>query len=98
MASNDPNPPKPRRSTRHRRPPPPPFVPTPPSADYLALSEIPSTQISPNSDRPESRKLLVLDLNGTLVLRSPRSYNSIRTVMPRPYAKTFRKYLFREGR
>ncbi|EUC64506.1 eukaryotic translation initiation factor 3 subunit A [Rhizoctonia solani AG-3 Rhs1AP] len=86
-----------RRSTRYRRPPPPPFVPTPPSADYLALSEIRSTRLPPNSDKPESRKLLVLDLNGTLVLRSPRTYNAARAVMPRPFSKTFKDYVFREG-
>ncbi|CAE6463210.1 unnamed protein product [Rhizoctonia solani] len=86
-----------RRSTRHRRPPPPPFVPTPPSAEYLALSEVLSTQLPLDSDKPESRKLLVLDLNGTLVLRSPRTYSGPRTVMPRPFSKTFKEYLFREG-
>ncbi|CAE6477030.1 unnamed protein product [Rhizoctonia solani] len=86
-----------RRSTRYRRPPPPPFVPTPPSAEYLALSEIRSTRLSLSSDKPESRKLLVLDLNGTLVLRSPRTYNAPRAVMPRPFSKTFKEYVFREG-
>ncbi|CAE6481913.1 unnamed protein product [Rhizoctonia solani] len=86
-----------RRSTRHRRPPPPPFVPTPPSPTYLALSEIKSVRLSPDNDKPESRKLLVLDLNGTLVLRSPRTYNAPRTVMPRPFSKTFKDYVFRQG-
>ncbi|CAE6438726.1 unnamed protein product [Rhizoctonia solani] len=86
-----------RRPPRSRRPPPPPFVPTPPSAEYLALSEIPSSRLPPDSDKPESRKLLVLDLNGTLVLRSPRTYHGPRTVMPRPFSKTFKEYVFREG-
>ncbi|KAH7333950.1 hypothetical protein B0J17DRAFT_674790 [Rhizoctonia solani] len=69
----------------------------PPSTEYLALSEIESTRLPPNSDKPESRKLLVLDLNGTLVLRSPRNYQGPRTVMPRPFSKTFKEYLFRDG-
>ncbi|KAJ7489230.1 hypothetical protein FB451DRAFT_1080722 [Mycena latifolia] len=46
------------------------------------------------------RKLLVLDLNGTLLLRSKRvSARSLggvraRTVHPRPYLKPFREYIF----
>ncbi|QRW22780.1 NLI interacting factor-like phosphatase [Rhizoctonia solani] len=85
-----------RRPQRYRKPPPE-FVPLPPSAEYLALSEIPSVPLLSDSDKPESRKLLVLDLNGTLVLRSPRSYSGPRTVMPRPFSKTFKEYMFREG-
>lgn len=89
----------PRRLHRHRKPPPAvEFVPNPPSEEYLALSEVPSRRISLEDDGPTPRKLLVLDLNGTLVLRSPRSYNAPRTVMARPYYETFRKYVFREGR
>ncbi|KAG8722602.1 hypothetical protein FRC09_006001 [Ceratobasidium sp. 395] len=87
-----------RRSNRPRRPPPPVFTPAPPSEEYLALSQIPSNQLStPQDDQSLPRKLLVLDLNGTLVLRSPREFGAMRTVMARPYAKTFRKYVFREG-
>ncbi|KAF8752942.1 NLI interacting factor-like phosphatase [Rhizoctonia solani] len=81
-----------RRPQRYRKPPPE-FVPLPPSAEYIALSEIPSVPLLSDSDKPESRKLLVLDLNGTLVLRSPRSYSGPRTVMPRPFSKTFKDHL-----
>ncbi|KAG8705533.1 hypothetical protein FRC09_002894 [Ceratobasidium sp. 395] len=80
-----------RRSNRPRRPPPPAFTPALPSKEYLALSQIPSNQLSaPQNDQSLPRKLLVLDLNGTLVLRSPREFGAMRTVMARPYAKTFR--------
>ena len=89
----------PRRIPRYRKPPPAAaFIPTPPSAEYLALSEDTSRRISAEDDEPIPRKLLVLDLNGTLVLRSPRTYNAPRGVMARPYYETFRKYVFREGR
>ncbi|KAG9084277.1 hypothetical protein FS749_005349 [Ceratobasidium sp. UAMH 11750] len=85
-----------RRSNRHRQPPPV-FKPAPPSPDYLALSQIPSNPLStPQDGQPLPRKLLVLDLNGTLLLRSPRTYSGPRIVMARPYAKTFRKYVFHE--
>ncbi|KAG8776046.1 hypothetical protein FRC12_001121 [Ceratobasidium sp. 428] len=87
-----------RRSNRPRRPPPPTFTPAPPSKEYFALSQIPSNQLStPQDDLSLPRKLLVLDLNGTLVLRSPREFGAMRTVMARPYAKTFRNYVFHEG-
>ncbi|KAF8201318.1 hypothetical protein K438DRAFT_1821788 [Mycena galopus ATCC 62051] len=55
-----------------------------------------ATQVAP-------RKLLVLDLNGTLLLRSKRSRSGpsvpnlgtrSRLVHPRPYLKTFRQYIF----
>ncbi|KAF8603372.1 hypothetical protein BDV93DRAFT_473423 [Ceratobasidium sp. AG-I] len=87
-----------RRFQRYRKPPPAAaFIPTPPSAEYLSLSEVTSRRLSAEDDEPTPRKLLVLDLNGTLVLRSPRTYNAPRSVMARPYYETFRKYVFREG-
>ncbi|KAJ7054155.1 hypothetical protein C8F01DRAFT_497406 [Mycena amicta] len=48
-----------------------------------------------------ARKLLILDLNGTLLLRSKHSRGSkqahgprLRTVHPRPYLPAFREYIF----
>ncbi|KAI0740156.1 hypothetical protein C8Q76DRAFT_790627 [Earliella scabrosa] len=78
--------------------------PQSPSADYLALAR----QDPADLDDPSSlRKLLVLDLNGTLLLRSPRvKYRDrardtrgnvlpgLRAVHPRPYMPAFRSYLF----
>ncbi|KAH9035185.1 hypothetical protein EDB85DRAFT_2073481 [Lactarius pseudohatsudake] len=79
-------------------PPPPPLESTP-SESYLALSSIPSTTLS-----SPTRKLIVLDLNGTLLLRSPRPPRSARgqhhlgpaprRVMPRPYFPALRSYFF----
>jgi hypothetical protein len=85
-------------------PPPLPAVITPPPAarpspSYLALASEPSKTL------PEpTRKLLILDLNGTLLLRSPRpakssrsqyqSHAAPRRVMPRPYLSALRAYLF----
>lgn len=78
--------------------PPPPSSPSP---SYLELSKTPLETISSPST---SRKLLILDLNGTLVLRSPRpqgktTYNSQqrpapRAVYPRPYMGVFREWMF----
>ena len=78
-------------------------VPPTPSADYLALAAAPSTAL-PDPPPPTARKLLVLDLNGTLLLRSARAPWSARasahakptprTVHPRPYLPAFRAYLF----
>ncbi|KAH9059658.1 hypothetical protein EDB87DRAFT_1684509 [Lactarius vividus] len=81
-------------------PPPPPLESTPtPSESYIALSSIPSTTLS-----SPTRKLVVLDLNGTLLLRSPRPPRSARgqhhlgpaprRVMPRPYLPALRSYFF----
>ncbi|KAF9046108.1 hypothetical protein BJ165DRAFT_1131447 [Panaeolus papilionaceus] len=62
------------QSTYHRRRTPSPEVPTPqpvartePTPEYLLTAEIPSKQIA---DPTSSRKLLVLDLNGSLLVRS----------------------------
>ncbi|KAI6014564.1 hypothetical protein PISMIDRAFT_672343 [Pisolithus microcarpus 441] len=68
-----------------------------PDAGYLALAAQPST--TPDGS---SRKLLVLDLNGTLLVRGPRQRTSrfgsqtgrLRSVYPRPYMPAFREYLF----
>ena len=84
-------------------PPPPAAVPPPPacpSPSYLDFASEPSKTL------PEpTRKLLILDLNGTLLLRSPRppkysrgqhqqSHPALRRVMPRPYLAALRAYLF----
>lgn len=84
-------------------PPPPPAEPDP---AYMALSLEPSHIVD---DPRASRKLLILDLNGTLLIRSQHSrarpkyaYGGTRTnsaprlraVQPRPYIPAFRAYLF----
>ncbi|THH15462.1 hypothetical protein EW146_g5025 [Bondarzewia mesenterica] len=89
-----------RHDHDHSRPvsPPPSGSPSP---SYLALSATPSETISIPSS---SRKLLVLDLNGTLLLRSARAPRTgrftqrppLRKVHPRPYMENFRAYLFAE--
>ncbi|KAF7968176.1 hypothetical protein HWV62_31684 [Athelia sp. TMB] len=94
---------KPRSPTP---PPPPPLVPDP---EYISISLQPSTS---SSTPPSSaaRKLLILDLNGTLLIRPgrvaqprPRYGTTVidpslrfRPVHPRPYLSTFRTYLFDE--
>ncbi|KAH9956750.1 hypothetical protein BJV74DRAFT_984449 [Russula compacta] len=70
-----------------------------PSPSYLESSSKPSQTLS-----EPTRKLLVLDLNGTLLLRSPRPPKSYRgqhqhhpaprRVMPRPYLSALCAYLF----
>jgi len=72
-----------------------------PDPAYIALTEQPSI---PSCDPATSRKLLVLDLNGTLLYRGahllrrgqgPASATQrLRTVYPRPYIPAFRAYLF----
>ncbi|PBL03445.1 hypothetical protein ARMGADRAFT_866887, partial [Armillaria gallica] len=86
--------------------PSPPPIPTEPSAEYLELSQQPSTHID---DPSSSHKLLILDLNGTLLYREgkpqgPRRYRrdrvngssepQHRVAHPRPYMGSFRQYLF----
>lgn len=74
-------------------------LPPSPSPTYLKFASTPSLTLS-----EPTRKLLVLDLNGTLVLRSPRPPKSsrghyqphpaTRRVMRRPYLTALRAYLF----
>ena len=93
-----PRPPRSRTAT-----PPPPQGPSP---GYLATSDDPSSLLA---DPTSSRKLLVLDLNGTLLHRSPHpSKNAprysipgqegfqprLRSVHPRPYLQSFKSYIF----
>ncbi|KAJ7707417.1 hypothetical protein B0H17DRAFT_517480 [Mycena rosella] len=70
---------------RERTPTPPPAEPSP---EYLAasLSPLPTAP-------PDQRKLLIFDLNGTLLLRSPRSYGSQRKIYLRPYARALVAYI-----
>jgi hypothetical protein len=74
--------------------------PARPSPSYLDFASEPSKTL-----REPTRKLLILDLNGTLLLRSPRPPKSgrsqyqqphpaTRRVLPRPYLAAFRAYLF----
>ncbi|KIM53305.1 hypothetical protein SCLCIDRAFT_139237 [Scleroderma citrinum Foug A] len=77
-----------------------------PDPAYIALAEQSSI---PSCNPATSRKLLVLDLNGTLLFRAARSHRRghtyhgegsafaaprLRTVYPRPYIPAFRAYLF----
>ena len=77
-----------------------------PSSEYIQTSNNPSHLLA---DPTSSRKLLVLDLNGTLLHRSPRSGKSaprypipgkegfqprLRSVHPRPYMPSFKSYIF----
>lgn len=73
--------------------------PISPSAEYLAQTCSPSKLIDPT----DARKLLVLDLNGTILYRPKRQRGStettpdgarLRPVHPRPYISSFRQYLF----
>lgn len=93
-----PRPPRSRTAT-----PPPPQSPSP---EYIATSDNPSRLLT---DPTSSRKLLVLDLNGTLLRRAPRASKSaprypipgqggfqprLRSVQPRPYLPSFKSYIF----
>ncbi|KAG7091969.1 hypothetical protein E1B28_008358 [Marasmius oreades] len=71
------------------------------SPSYLSQTATPSRHLQ---DPTSSRKLLVLDLNGTLLLRPKRGKGKakeeegvlgprIRPIHPRPYIPTFREYL-----
>ncbi|KAL0570641.1 hypothetical protein V5O48_011322 [Marasmius crinis-equi] len=73
------------------------------SPSYLSQTSVPSRRIE---DPTASRKLLVLDLNGSLLVRPKRSGKGkevehasgeaatrTRTVIPRPYIPTFREYI-----
>ncbi|RPD60739.1 hypothetical protein L227DRAFT_585891 [Lentinus tigrinus ALCF2SS1-6] len=103
--SRSPPPPPPR----HVSPPPPPPSPPPktPSTSYLALAKQTPARVD---DPTRLRKLLVLDLNGTLLHRSPNNPRArhherprdplgnllprLRPVHPRPYMSAFRSFLF----
>ncbi|CAK5269723.1 unnamed protein product, partial [Mycena citricolor] len=77
---------RPYRSRRRTPTPPPP--PTLPSQEYLAISRSPQ----PATPIRGQRKLLIFDLNGTLLLRSARGY-SPRRIFLRPYARCLAAYL-----
>lgn len=92
--------PRPRSSTVT------PPAPQGPSSEYIATSNNPSHMLT---DPSSFRKLLVLDLNGTLLHRSARSGKNgprypipgqegfqprLRSVHPRPYLPSFKSYLF----
>ena len=96
-----PPPSRPRSKTPPHLPQPPAAPAATPSASYLDFASVPSQTLS-----SPTRKLLVLDLNGSLLLRSsriPKSYRghhhhhqypAPRRVMPRPYLAAFRAYIF----
>ncbi|KAJ3750754.1 hypothetical protein DFH05DRAFT_1468466, partial [Lentinula detonsa] len=76
-------------------------IPVPDSA-YLHLSEQSSVRLT---DPTERRKLLILDLNGTLLYREPRAREGrdpyatneprqLRPTHPRPYIPSFKAFLF----
>ena len=70
-----------------------------PDADYLSISQEPSTGLT---NLTGCRKLVILDLNGTLLTRDTTSRHSddksktiqYFPVFPRPYMPTFRAYIF----
>jgi hypothetical protein len=77
-----------------------------PSLEYIETSDDPSKSLT---DPTSSRKLLVLDLNGTLLHRSPHASKNaprypipgqagfqprLRSVHPRPYLPSFKSYVF----
>lgn len=81
------------KSKSKSKSPPPPSIPTSPSPSYLTLSLEHSSRCSPSAAHsPPSapRKLLILDLNGTLLVRLRPSGPPY----PRPYMPSFRDYLF----
>lgn len=59
----------------------------------LSKPHIPSQKARMAGEAP--KKLLVLDLNGTLIFRNKNSSNS-RTAYPRPYLKSFLEYLLQK--
>ncbi|KIK70692.1 hypothetical protein GYMLUDRAFT_51909 [Collybiopsis luxurians FD-317 M1] len=73
-----------------------------PSSSYLKLVNQPSVRLT---DPTQSRKLLVLDLNGTLLYREPRTRDGrdpyatdeprpLRATHTRPYIPSFKAFLF----
>lgn len=76
-----------RSNSPRRSPPPPAPLPSSPSPEYIATATCPSTS---TSDAP--RKLLILDLNGTLLVRA----SSRGAIYSRPYMPALRAYLFAE--
>ncbi|KAF4622483.1 hypothetical protein D9613_009089 [Agrocybe pediades] len=94
-----------RSSSPPRPATPPPPRRTTPIEEYLEVAEKPSWTIQ---DASSARKLIVLDLNGSLLVRSahqrrpyqPQSQSSnqgrqlnVRTVHPRPYLSSFVQYI-----
>ncbi|KAJ6507888.1 hypothetical protein C8R47DRAFT_1236633 [Mycena vitilis] len=71
----------PQSALRQRTPTPPP-PPAEPSPEYLAAS----LSAQPSSIPPGQRKLVIFDLNGTLLLRSARARSLTRKIYLRPYA------------
>lgn len=80
-----------------------------PSTEYITTSNDSSHLLA---DPASSRKLLVLDLNGTLLHRSPHSNKNsprypipgqegfqprLRSVHPRPYLSSFKSYIFHQS-
>ncbi|KAJ4485817.1 hypothetical protein J3R30DRAFT_1411594 [Lentinula aciculospora] len=73
-----------------------------PSSTYLSLAQQPSVHLT---DPTQTRKLLILDLNGTLLYREPRARDGrdpyafteprpLRVTHPRPYIPSFKAFLF----
>ncbi|KAG8976717.1 hypothetical protein FRB90_009039, partial [Tulasnella sp. 427] len=73
------------------------FVPGKPSKAYLKQADIPSHRSEPLSLVTESTqsKLLILDLNGTLLFRK-KLPNGIRRPYPRPYVPAFLSWIFHQ--
>lgn len=98
-----PSPQLPPRPEIRRTPTPPHPPPRSPSPSYVAQAGEPSALLA---DPTALRKLLILDLNGSLLIRAAHKraqginpYNSaavhpLRAVHPRPYMGTFRSFAF----
>jgi len=78
----------------------PPLKRAEPTDDYLLTSREHSRRLD---DPTRSRKLIVLDLNGSLLVRSPHVRKTghgtqprLRAVHPRPFISAFRSYIFHE--
>jgi hypothetical protein len=97
----------PRLHPLPQRPSPGPLLPrrTNPTTEYIEISHQPPSHLL---DPAISRKLIILDLNGSLVLRGAhtgrapgRAFDNstqprLRPVHPRPYLKTFTTYLLHD--
>lgn len=69
-------------------------LPLRPTPAYMAIAN----SLSSHRTHPRApRKLLILDLNGTLLLRPKSRKAKHKAAHPRPYMPSFRSYLFHEA-
>ncbi|KIO19783.1 hypothetical protein M407DRAFT_82363 [Tulasnella calospora MUT 4182] len=72
------------------------FIPGKPTQEYLDEVNIPSQRSEPRFLATESAKakLLILDLNGTLLYRKKPKTSSVKRPYPRPYIPAFLSWIF----